>query len=79
MENKKKANHGDGWHDCVLPVHSQVVKIKKEFEKIHQPQMLRVLRYITGPQRSRSPLGLGQRDRRPITVGKLITKKEQWR
>ncbi|KAG2269615.1 hypothetical protein Bca4012_062639 [Brassica carinata] len=69
MDNKKKANRGDDGHDCVLPVHSQVVKIKKEFQKIHhQPEMLRVLRHITGPLRSRSPLGLGQRDNRPITV-----------
>ncbi|KAF8098140.1 hypothetical protein N665_0272s0009 [Sinapis alba] len=66
---KKKANLGDEGRDCVLPVHSQVVKIKKEFEKIHQPEILRLLRQITGPQRSRSPLGLGQRDNRPITVG----------
>ncbi|XP_018442967.1 uncharacterized protein LOC108814832 [Raphanus sativus] len=69
MENKKKVNHGNEGRDCVLPVHSQVVKIKKEFEKIHQPEMLRVLRHITGRRRSRSPLGLGQRDNRPITVG----------
>ncbi|KAL0705288.1 hypothetical protein Bca4012_071713 [Brassica carinata] len=69
MEKRKKANHEDEGGDYVLPVHSQVVKIKKEFEKIHQPEMLRVLRQITGPQHSRSPLGLGQRDRRPITAG----------
>ncbi|KAF8090870.1 hypothetical protein N665_0462s0007 [Sinapis alba] len=69
MENKKKANHGDESGECVLPVHSQVVKIKKEFEKIHQLEMLRVLRQITGPRRSRSPLGLGQRDNIPIIVG----------
>ncbi|CAF2160852.1 hypothetical protein F2Q70_00030707 [Brassica cretica] len=67
MENKK-TNHGDDGHDCVPPIHIQVVKIKKEFEKIHQPEMPRVLREITSPRRSRSPLGLGERDR-PISVG----------
>ncbi|CAH8381697.1 unnamed protein product [Eruca vesicaria subsp. sativa] len=66
---KKKPNQVDECHDSVLPVHSQVVKIKKEFEKIHHPEMLSVLPHITGPRRSRSPLGLGQRDNRPITVG----------
>ncbi|KAG2318835.1 hypothetical protein Bca4012_054963 [Brassica carinata] len=70
---KKKANHGDDGHDCVPPIHSQVVKIKKEFEKIHhpslrQPEMPRVLREITALRRSRSPLGLGERER-PISVG----------
>ncbi|XP_018469207.1 uncharacterized protein LOC108840900 [Raphanus sativus] len=68
MEKKNKTNHGNDGHDCVLPIHSQVVKIKKEFEKIHQPEMPRVLREITSPRRSRSPLGLGERDR-PIFVG----------
>ncbi|KAJ0247514.1 hypothetical protein HA466_0159640 [Hirschfeldia incana] len=72
---KKRANHGDDGHDCICvpPIHSQVVKIKKEFEKIHhpslrQPEMPRVLREITGPRRSRSPLGLGERER-PISMG----------
>ncbi|KAF8097251.1 hypothetical protein N665_0292s0030 [Sinapis alba] len=72
MENKK-ANHGDDVHDCVTPIHSQVVKIKKEFEKIHHPslkqlEMPRVLRVITGTRRSRSPLGFGERERL-ISVG----------
>ncbi|XVF85440.1 hypothetical protein PTKIN_Ptkin17bG0118400 [Pterospermum kingtungense] len=53
-----------------VPIHSQVKKIKQEFEKIkhpslQQPDMRRVLREITR-QRSRSPLGLAER---PISVG----------
>ncbi|MBA0738616.1 hypothetical protein Gogos_011948 [Gossypium gossypioides] len=53
-----------------VPIHSQVMKIKQEFEKIkhpslQQPDMRRVLREITR-QRSRSPLGLAER---PISVG----------
>ncbi|CAA7023642.1 unnamed protein product [Microthlaspi erraticum] len=71
---KKKADHGDdGQHESVPPIHSQVVKIKKEFEKIQhpslrQPEMPMVLREIMVPRRSRSPLGLGERER-PISVG----------
>ncbi|XP_024008942.1 uncharacterized protein LOC112084139 [Eutrema salsugineum] len=70
---KTKASHGDDGHESLPPIHSQVVKIKKEFEKIHhpslrQPEMPRVLREITSPRRSRSPLGLGERER-PISVG----------
>ncbi|KFK44511.1 hypothetical protein AALP_AA1G266200 [Arabis alpina] len=69
-----KANHGDDRHQSVPPIHSQVVKIKKEFEKIQhpslrQPEMPRMmLREIIGPRRSRSPLGVGERERQ-ITVG----------
>ncbi|EOA37701.1 hypothetical protein CARUB_v10012415mg [Capsella rubella] len=71
MDNK--ANHGDDRHESVPPIHSQVVKIKREFEKIQhpslrQPEMPRVRREIVSPQRSRSPLGLGERER-PIPVG----------
>ncbi|WRX13802.1 hypothetical protein QQP08_006289 [Theobroma cacao] len=55
-----------------VPIHSQVMKIKQEFEKIKHPSlqqadMRRVLREIT-LQRSRSPLGLAER---PISVGNL--------
>ncbi|CAH8349803.1 unnamed protein product [Eruca vesicaria subsp. sativa] len=69
---KKNANHEDDGRDCVPPIHSQVVKIKKEFEKIQHPslrqlKMTRVIREITSPRRSRSPLGLGERER-PISV-----------
>ena len=51
------------------PIHSQVMKIKQEMEKIshpslQQPEVRRVLRDITR-QRSRSPLGLADR---PISV-----------
>ena len=65
MENKNNRGNEDG------PKHSQVVKIKREFEKIsqpslHQPEMRRVLSEIKRSQRSRSPLGLGERS---ISVG----------
>ncbi|CAN6934082.1 hypothetical protein Bca4012_101261 [Brassica carinata] len=65
MENKTDHGNEDG------PKHSQVVKIKKEFEKIRQPslqqpEMRRVLAEIKRRQRSRSPLGLGERS---IPVG----------
>ncbi|XP_019091249.1 PREDICTED: uncharacterized protein LOC109128765 [Camelina sativa] len=68
MDNKTN----DG-HESVPPIHSQVVKIKREFEKIQhpslrQPEMPRVLRESVSPRRSRSPLGLGERER-PISVG----------
>ncbi|KAG7593025.1 hypothetical protein ISN45_Aa01g018600 [Arabidopsis thaliana x Arabidopsis arenosa] len=70
---EKKANHGHDGHESVPPIHSQVVKIKREFEKIQhpslkQPEMPLVLREIMGPRRSRSPLGLGERER-SIPVG----------
>ena len=53
-----------------VPIHSQIMKIKQEFEKIKHPSlqqlgMRRVLREINR-QRSRSPLGLAER---PISVG----------
>ncbi|CAN8238726.1 unnamed protein product [Cochlearia groenlandica] len=60
MENKTNKRNEDG------PKHSQVVKIKKESEKItqpslQQPEMRRVLGVITRRQRPRSPLGFGER------------------
>ncbi|ESQ28490.1 hypothetical protein EUTSA_v10019740mg [Eutrema salsugineum] len=65
MENKTNKGSEDG------PKHSQVVKIKREFEKIsqpslQQPEMRRLLGEFTRRQRSRSPLGLGERS---ISVG----------
>ncbi|KAE8716649.1 hypothetical protein F3Y22_tig00110114pilonHSYRG00543 [Hibiscus syriacus] len=50
-----------------VPIHSQVMKIKREFEKIKHPspQQADMRREITR-QRSRSPLGLAER---PISVG----------
>ncbi|KAG2321935.1 hypothetical protein Bca4012_057263 [Brassica carinata] len=65
MKNKTVNGNEDG------PKHSQVVKIKNEFEKIRQPslqqpEMRRVLAEIKRRQRSRSPLGLGERS---IPVG----------
>ncbi|XP_018445993.2 uncharacterized protein LOC108817728 isoform X1 [Raphanus sativus] len=60
MENKISNGNEDG------PKHSQVVKIKKEFEKIRQPSLRKVLAEIKRRQRSRSPLGLGERS---IPVG----------
>ncbi|MFQ6654920.1 hypothetical protein Gotur_025699 [Gossypium turneri] len=79
MEQKKISSSSSSNNNAVIrdedeykgvPIHSQVMKIKKEFEKIkhpslQQPDMRRVLREITR-QRSRSPLGLAER---PISVG----------
>ncbi|KAE8710305.1 hypothetical protein F3Y22_tig00110325pilonHSYRG00149 [Hibiscus syriacus] len=67
--NKTAKTEEDGYIEGV-PIHSQVMKIKREFEKIKHPSlqqadMRRVLREITR-QRSRSPLGLVDR---PISVG----------
>ncbi|XP_016706592.2 uncharacterized protein [Gossypium hirsutum] len=66
--NKAAIRDEDGYKG--VPIHSQVMKIKREFEKIKHPSlqqadMRRVLREITR-QRSRSPLGLAER---PIAVG----------
>ncbi|KAL1207363.1 hypothetical protein V5N11_009927 [Cardamine amara subsp. amara] len=66
MEN----NANSGNEDSPM-IHSQVVKIKRENEKISQPslkqpEMRRVLSEIKRRQRSRSPLGLGERS---ISVG----------
>ncbi|XVF43568.1 hypothetical protein PTKIN_Ptkin02bG0050300 [Pterospermum kingtungense] len=80
MEQKKINNNNNNNGDIRdeegnkgVPIHSQVIKIKQEFEKIkhpssQQPDMRRVLRQITTRQRSRSrsPLGLAKR---PISVG----------
>ncbi|KAK8526184.1 hypothetical protein V6N13_017239 [Hibiscus sabdariffa] len=75
-ENRSSNNNSvireeDGYNEGVL-IHSQVMKIKQEFEKIkhpslQQPDMRRVLRDITR-QRSRSPSPLGLAER-PISVG----------
>ncbi|KAE8654749.1 hypothetical protein F3Y22_tig00117047pilonHSYRG00121 [Hibiscus syriacus] len=71
--NNKAAAKADE-DGCIkgVPIHSQVMKIKREFEKIKHPSLQqadmhrRVLREITR-HRSRSPLGLAAE--RPISVG----------
>ncbi|XP_019059511.1 PREDICTED: uncharacterized protein LOC104825566 [Tarenaya hassleriana] len=65
-EDETSSDGGHAQND--VPIHSQVMKIKREFEKIKhpQPETRKLIREITGHQRSRSPLGLGER---PITVG----------
>ncbi|WCJ33612.1 hypothetical protein M5689_014966 [Euphorbia peplus] len=55
-----------------FPIHSQVMKIKQEFEKIRHPsleqaELSRVFCKISR-ERSRSPLGFADRER-PISVG----------
>ncbi|KAI4357553.1 hypothetical protein L6164_001493 [Bauhinia variegata] len=55
------------------PVHSQVIKIKREIEKLkhpslQQPEMRRVILREISRQRSLSPLGLAARER-AIPVG----------
>ncbi|GMJ13373.1 hypothetical protein like AT1G67920 [Hibiscus trionum] len=68
--NNSDIRDDDGYEG--VPIHSQVMKIKREFEKIkhpslHQPDMRRVHREIIGQRsRSRSPLGLAET---PISVG----------
>lgn len=58
-----------------VAVHNQVKKIRQEMEKLkypslQQPEALPALREINYRQRSRSPLGIGEREReRPISVG----------
>ncbi|KAJ4845843.1 hypothetical protein Tsubulata_030819 [Turnera subulata] len=53
-----------------VPIHSQVIRVKQEFEKIRHPslQQLEMTRVVCSinRQRSRSPLGLAER---PISVG----------
>lgn len=74
-DNNNTRNNGDIREEegnKGVPIHSQVIKIKQEFEKIkhpslQQPDMRRVLREITRQRsRSRSPLGFAKR---PISVG----------
>lgn len=84
INNKnKKDGSGDDYHQesdedengqigRYLPIHSQVMKIKKEFEKVkhpslQQPEMRRVLHGLNRQRRSRSPLGLPDHHR-PISV-----------
>lgn len=58
-----------------VAVHSQVRKIRQEMEKLkhpllQQPEVRPVLGEISSLQRSRSPLGIAEREReRPISVG----------
>lgn len=50
-----------------VPIHSQVIRIKQEFEKIKHPSLeMRRIMCSINRQRSRSPLGLAER---PISVG----------
>ncbi|KAL5763153.1 hypothetical protein ACOSP7_019417 [Xanthoceras sorbifolium] len=74
-ESEKKEEGGGGWEDSGemgFPVHSQVMKIRREFEKVKHPslqqppEMRRLLHEGINRQRSRSPLGLAER---PIYVG----------
>ncbi|GMJ04475.1 hypothetical protein like AT1G67920 [Hibiscus trionum] len=68
--NSKAAERDEDGYIKGVPIHSQVMKIRREFEKskhpsLQQADMRPVLREITR-QRSRSPLGLAER---PISVG----------
>lgn len=69
VEKKKGIDGGDGYMGS--PVHSQVMKIRREIEKIkhasvHQAEMRRVLLRGFARVRTPSPLGLTER---PISVG----------
>ncbi|XP_052205762.1 uncharacterized protein LOC127810364 [Diospyros lotus] len=83
MEQKKSSSNGSNRNQnnedryLGVAIHSQVIKIKQEMEKIghlalQQSEIRLALREITQQQqkrqrqRSRSPLGLGER---PISVG----------
>ncbi|KAJ6899058.1 hypothetical protein NC652_025525 [Populus alba x Populus x berolinensis] len=65
--NNSRGRDGDGDRGCVgFPAHSQVIKIRQEFEKIKHtsPQQLEkrgVISCRIYRQRSRSPLGLAER------------------
>ncbi|CAK9140312.1 unnamed protein product [Ilex paraguariensis] len=74
MEQKKNITNNNSKEDRYLGVaiHSQVRKIKQEMERIkhpslEQPEIRPVLWEITRQKRSRSPLGLAERER-PISV-----------
>ncbi|TXG57039.1 hypothetical protein EZV62_018352 [Acer yangbiense] len=67
--DKMEEEHENG--EMGFPVHSQVMKIRREFEKVkhpalEQPPEMRRLLHRIDRQRSRSPLGLAHR---PISVG----------
>ncbi|XP_065856973.1 uncharacterized protein [Euphorbia lathyris] len=70
MENMSEYRDGEDY----IPIHSQVMKIKQEFEKIRHPslkqaEMTRVFCKITRErERSPSPLGFAHRET-PISVG----------
>lgn len=77
MENNSsnddsRGRNGDGDHGYVgFPIHSQVIKIRQELEKIKHPSLQQlevrgVVKCRINRQRSRSPLGLAER---PISVG----------
>ncbi|KAJ6726210.1 hypothetical protein OIU79_004386 [Salix purpurea] len=72
MENScsnddSRGRNGDGDHGYVgFPIHSQVIKIRREFEKVKQPSLQQleargVVKCRISRQRSRSPLGLAER------------------
>lgn len=67
-QSKNREEEEDDHHDrdVGFPIHSQVMKIKQEIEKLKQPSLQQgdmrrlLLRNITR-QRSRSPLGFSER------------------
>lgn len=64
--SKKQISTSDGDSDVGLAVHSQVIKIKQETEKIKHPSLelymrRELLRGDVNRLRSRSPLGLAER------------------
>ncbi|KAB5544868.1 hypothetical protein DKX38_012980 [Salix brachista] len=76
MENNcsnddSRGRNGDGDHGYVgFPIHSQVIKIRREFEKVKHPslqqlEMRGVVKCRISRQRSRSTLGLAER---PISM-----------
>ncbi|KAF9673776.1 hypothetical protein SADUNF_Sadunf10G0059100 [Salix dunnii] len=67
MKNNSNNRGRDGDHGCVgFPIHSQVIRIKQEFEKTMHPSLQQlekraVIRCRISRQRSGSPLGLAER------------------
>ncbi|KAB5538044.1 hypothetical protein DKX38_015577 [Salix brachista] len=70
MKNNSNNRGRDGDHGCLgFPIHSQVIRIKQEFEKTMHPSLQqlekrRVIRCRIDRQQSRSPLGLAERHHR---------------
>ncbi|KAF5750118.1 hypothetical protein HS088_TW03G00450 [Tripterygium wilfordii] len=64
-DNMKRSSYEEGYRG--IPIHSQVMKIKQEFEIIRPPLLLQPgIRGEITQKRSCSPLGLSER---PISVG----------
>lgn len=66
MEQKKEDGSKNMKVVGGVAIHSQVMKIKQESEKMKQPEIRRVA-YGVARQRPRSPLGLAERERATVS------------